>query len=235
MHGLLHTLQTVGIFLAFLAARFAVLLIVLAALTVVFLAGLAVVRLAERVRRRVLGLVRVDGLMWRPGLYYAPGHAWLQWRGADQLRVGLDDLAQHVLAKVTEVLLPETGRTLRVGEVAAVMRCGKRRAAIPSPVEGRVVSVNRRLHDDPAKVHNGPYTAGWLFAVEPADASYTRLPYGPESRGWFSGEAVKLSQFLEQQLGMAAADGGELVAPGPALLTENQWAEMTARFLQSPK
>ncbi len=235
MQGLLHTLQTVGIFVAFLAARFAVLLIVIAALTVVFLAGLAVVRLAERLHRRALGLVRVEGLMWRPGVYYAPGHSWLQWVGEGALRVGLDDLAQHVLAKITEVLLPEPGRTLHVGEVAAVIRCGRRRATIPSPVDGRVVEVNRRLLDYPAKVHNSPYTGGWLFAVEPADAAYTRLPYGQESRGWFSAEAIKLSQFLEHQLGMAAADGGELVAPGPSLLTESQWAEMTERFLQSPK
>jgi len=61
------------------------------------------------------------------------------------------------------------------------------------------------------------------------------LPYGNDSRTWFSRDAIRLSQFFEHQLGMAAADGGELVAPGPLLLTESQWAEMTQTFLQAPK
>ena len=87
----------------------------------------------------------------------------------------------------------------------------------------------------PARLHNDPYAGGWLYAVEPEDTAYTRLPYGDESRPWFSREAIRLSQFLEHQLGMAAADGGELVAPGPSLLTESQWEEMTQTFLQSPK
>ena len=33
---------------------------------------------------------------------------------------------------------------------------------------------------------------------------------------------------------MAAADGGELVAPGPTLLSDEQWQSMTRNFLQSP-
>jgi len=235
MQAVIDTLQNIGIFVLFLAARFAVLLVVLAALTVVFLAGLGVVRLVQRARRHALGLTMVDGLMWRAGVYFSEGHSWIQPREAGILRVGLDDLAQHVLSKVTDVLVPEPGRQLRVGDTAAVVRAGKRRAMIPAPVGGRVVAVNRRVVNTPSLLHNDPYSGGWLYAVEPDDAAYTRLPYGQESRPWFSREAVRLSQFLEHQLGMAAADGGELVAPGPSLLTEAQWEEMTESFLRSGK
>lgn len=233
MQAVIETLQNVGIFILFLAARFAVLLVVLAVLTVVFLAGLAVVRLVAGARRRAMGLTRVDGLAWRPGVYFSPGHAWLQPREGGTLRVGLDDLAQHVLARIAEVMLPEEGQTVRAGEIAAVVRCGRRRAAIPAPIAGRVVAVNRRAAASPARVHNDPYAGGWLYAIQPEDTSYTRLPYGQESRAWFSREAVRLSQFFEHQLGMAAADGGELVAPAHSLLTEDQWAEMTQSFLQA--
>ena len=235
MHAVIEALQNIGIFLLYLAARFAVLLVVLAVLTVVFLAGLMVVRLAGRARQRAMGLARVDGLTWRPGVYFAPGHAWLQTRESGMLRVGLDDLAQHVLARITEVVLPQPGQVLRAGEPAAVVRCGKRRAMIPAPVAGRVLAVNRRLAHDPARLHNDPYGRGWLYAVQPEDSTYARLPYGPDSRPWFSREAVRLSQFFEHQLGMAAADGGELVAPAPSLLTESQWVEMTETFLQASK
>jgi len=235
MQAAINTLQTIGIFLLYLAARFAVLLVVLAVLTVVFVAGLAVVRLVGRARRHAMGLTRVDGLVWRAGVYFAPGHAWLQMREQGALRVGLDDLAQHVLARITEVILPEPGQVVRAGEPIAVVRCGKRRAMIPAPVTGRVVAINSRVVKSPSRLHTDPYAGGWLYAVEPQDSAYTRLPYGDESRPWFSREAVRLSQFFEHQLGMAAADGGELVAPGPSLLSESQWEEMTQTFLQSPK
>src|SRR5450759_2331589 len=221
MQAVLETLQNIGIFIVFLAARFAVLLVVLAVLTVVFLAGLAVVRLAERARRHALGLTRVDGLMWRAGVYFSPGHSWLQAREGGTLRVGLDDLAQHVLARITEVMLPEPGQMVRAGD--------------PVTVTGRVVAINRRVVSSPARLHNDPYSRGWLYAIQPEDSSYARLPYGNDSRTWFSRDAIRLSQFFEHQLGMAAADGGELVAPGPLLLTESQWAEMTQTFLQAPK
>jgi glycine cleavage system H protein len=235
MQAVLDMLQNIGIFLAFLAARFAVLLVVLAALTVVFLAGLAVVRLVGLARQRALGLTRVDGLMWRPGVFFSPGHAWLEPREGGALRIGLDDLAQHVLSRISEVILPSPGQLVRAGEPVAIIRAGKRRAAIPAPVTGRVVAVNRRVASSPIRMHNDPYAGGWLFLVQPDDTSYTTLPHGAESRTWFSREAVRLSQFFEHQLGMAAADGGELVAPGPSLLTESQWAEMTQNFLQASK
>src|SRR5512140_2074911 len=126
MQAVIDTLQNVGLFVLFLAARLAV----LAVLTVVFLAGLAVVRLVQRARRQALGLTMVDGLMWRTGVYFSEGHSWLQPREGGLLRVGIDDLAQHVLSRVTDVLLPEPGRVVRAGETAAVIRCGRRRAAI---------------------------------------------------------------------------------------------------------
>jgi glycine cleavage system H protein len=233
MQAVVETLRNVGLFVLFLAARFAVLLVVLAVLTVVFLAGLSVVRLVQRARRRALGLTMVDGLMWRAGVYFSEGHSWLQAREGGILRVGLDDLAQHVISRVSEVMLPEPGRLLRAGEPAAVIRAGKRRALIPAPVSGRVVAINRRVVQSPSRLHTDPYAGGWLYAIQPEDASYARLPYGSDSRPWFSREAIRLSQFLEHQLGMAAADGGELVAPGPSLLTESQWDEMTKSFLKS--
>jgi glycine cleavage system H protein len=235
MQAVIDTLQNVGIFVVFLAARFAVLLVVLAVLTVVFLAGLAVVRLVQHARRRALGLTMVDGLMWRTGVYFSAGHSWLQPREGGVLRIGIDDLAQHVLARITDVMLPEPGSLVREGEPAAVIRCGKRRATIPAPVTGRVVAINRRVVTAPARLHNEPYAGGWLYAVEPQETNYTRLPYGTDSRPWFSREAIRLSQFFEHQLGMAAADGGELVAPGPSLLSEAQWDEMTQSFLQASK
>ena len=93
------------------------------------------------------------------------------------------------------------------------------------------MAVNRRVLRDPSLVHRSPYSAGWLLAVEPSDARYTRLPYGPPSRPWFSAEAIRFARALEHRLGTAAADGGELVAPGATLLGDEDWDELMREFL----
>lgn len=233
MQAIIEFFQAAGVFLLFLAARFALLLVLLAALAVVFLAGLAVVRVGARVRQRRLGLSRVEGLLWRDSVYYAPGHSWLKWQGDRAVRVGLDDLAQHLLSRITEVELPAAGRTVDAGEAIATIRAGRRRAVLAAPLAGTVVKVNRRVLNNPSLLHTDPYETGWLYAVEPRDAGYTRLPYGEPARTWFAAESLRFSSFLEHQLGMAAADGGELVAPGPTLLTDEQWDAVTRDFLKA--
>ena len=234
MQAIIEFFQAAGVFLLFLAARFGLLLAVLAAIAVVFLAGLALVRVAGRIRQRALGLARVEGLTWRRQVAYSPGHSWLQVRGDQSVRVGLDDLAQHLLSCVTEVTLPEPGQALEAGQACATVRAGRRHAVIPAPVTGKVIAVNGRVRRNPSLLHSDPYASGWLYSIEPADASHTRLPRGDEARTWFGAEALRFSRFIEHELGMAAADGGELVAPGPTLLDDPQWKSMTRSFLRTP-
>ncbi len=232
MHAILEFVRGAAVFVAFLAARFALLLIVLAALTVVFLAGLAVARAAGRLKRRAMGLTRVGGLLWRPGVFYAPGHAWLQALGGGRLRVGLDDLAQHLLSRITSVSLPQVGQLFRAGEPIAIIHAGRRQALLPAPVSGRVVAVNRGVSRHPARLHRDPYARGWLYALQPEDDGYRRMATGDAARQWFSAEALRFSHFIEDQLGLTAADGGELIAPGPSLLTDEQWHTLVETFLQ---
>lgn len=235
MQSLLETLQSAGLFLVFLLGRFLLLLLVLALLTVVFLAGLVLVRAVAGVRRRALGFARVDGLLWRRGLAYAPGHTWLDQRRVAGIRIGVDDLAQRLLARVTAVKLPEPGATLRRGDPAVEILCGRqRRASIPSPIDGTVVAVNDRVSRDPSLVNRDPYARGWLFAVASPGGIQAPVVMGDKARAWFSGETHRLSHFFERELGLAAADGGELLAPGPALLTDDQWRTATDAFLRPP-
>ncbi len=230
MQAILGALQSVGLFLVFLLGRFLLLLLVLALLTIVFLAGLAVVRAVDGLRRRALGFARVDGLMWRRGYSYAPGHTWLDRRKAGSVRVGLDDLAQRLLARTTAIKLPRRGEAIRRGETVVEILCGKHRTAISSPLTGTIVAVNDRLSRDPSLLNRDPYARGWLFAVDAAGAAQPGIIDGEKARDWFSGETHRLTHFFERELGLAAADGGELVAPAPALLGEDAWKRLVASF-----
>jgi hypothetical protein len=83
-------------------------------------------------------------------------------------------------------------------------------------------------------IHRDPYSRGWLFAVNPSNAAFHKLPTGQAARAWLSEEEHRLSRFYEARLGVAAADGGDFIDHPPALLTDDQWQALTREFLANP-
>ena len=233
MNAVLEFFQSAGIFLLGLLVRLALLVAVIAvfAIPVLVLYGLSIA--FRWMRERQLGLVDVNGLELADARYYAPGHAWLSRRRGGRLRVGLDDLAQHLLPHATGVQLPRPGSPLAEGLPAVTITCGLRTATIPAPITGTVTAVNEALSENPDLLHTSPYSRGWLFTMKPATASYLGLPTRGSARTWFQKEEGRLSSFLEGELGLAAADGGELVVPAPALLSEEKWRALVSSFLRA--
>ncbi len=233
MSALISILETIGLFLGGLVVRFGLLVAVLLVLTVVFLVGLGIVRVALLLRRSVLGLGTADGLAWKRNGYYAAGHTWVEPRGAQGIRVGFDDLAQKVLSHVTAMTLPAPGTKLQEGQPLTQVACGDRQAVVPSPVTGTVVAINDAVIRNPMLIHRDPYRRGWLVAIEPGNTAYTRLPWGDAARQWLKEESVRLARFMEEQLQVHAADGGELTAPGTSFLNQQQWNALVASFLKA--
>lgn len=100
-------------------------------------------------------------------LRYAESHEWLRADGT----VGITDHAQHELTDVVFVDLPEIGKEVEAGQVACVVESVKAASDIYAPVSGKVVAVNEAVRSNPALVNTAPYGDGWLFKIEPADAS----------------------------------------------------------------
>ncbi|MEK0449274.1 MAG: glycine cleavage system protein GcvH [Verrucomicrobiota bacterium] len=100
-------------------------------------------------------------------LRYAESHEWLRADGT----VGITDHAQHELTDVVFVDLPEIGKAVEAGQVACVVESVKAASDIYAPVSGKVVAVNEAVRSNPALVNTDPYGEGWLFKLEPSDAS----------------------------------------------------------------
>jgi glycine cleavage system H lipoate-binding protein len=231
MQTAIEILQSTGVFVAGTVARFALFLAMVAVLVVPALLAALVVRAAGARRRRALGLRRVSGIEFRPDVFYAPSHSWLHRRHGGSLEIGLDDLAQRLFPSVTAVELPKPGTTIRRGEPVATLHGGGRALRIPAPIAGRIVGVNSAVLRDPALVKRDGYGRGWLVAIAPLDQSFTFLPRGELAESWLRRESKRWSRFLEQRLGFAAADGGELPSPAPWLVGEEGWRALVAEFL----
>jgi glycine cleavage system H lipoate-binding protein len=223
--------ESVGVFLTGLVARLGVFILMLAVLVVPALVAALAIRAVARRRERALGLRKVAGLVFRPDVHYAPNHTWLRRRGG-ALEVGVDDLAARLLPSVSAVELPSPGTVVAKGETIAVLHGGGRAISIPAPVAGAIAGVNAAALRDPAIVKRDGYDRGWLVVVTPADQSFSELPRGEVAEGWLRRESARWNRFLEERLGFAAADGGELVAPAPWLVGEESWKALTAEFLK---
>jgi hypothetical protein len=67
--------------------------------------------------------------------------------------------------------------------------------------------------------------------MKPTGRDYQALPTDERAREWIAKEDRRLTEFLENQLGVAAADGGELMVPPHRLLTPSQWQAVREGFL----
>ncbi|HSD21958.1 MAG TPA: glycine cleavage system protein H [Anaeromyxobacter sp.] len=223
-------LETVGSFLLGVVARSAVFMAGLIALAIPAL----LLALAWRAlqRRREAAVAEEGGLSFRRGAYYAPNHTWLA-PAARGLRVGIDDFAQRLIPSATAVELPRAGMKVRRGDPVAVVRAGGRTIRVLAPIDGTIVDGNGAVRRDPGLVKREPYGRGWLFGIVPADGSYLTFPQDWDGGGWLRRERERLDRYVEQELGLAAADGGELPPPAPSTLGEEGWQRVVATFLHA--
>jgi glycine cleavage system H lipoate-binding protein len=224
-------LQVIGAFAICLTAR-ALLFFVGAALLAIPATLLAVgINVVRERRERVLA--RVGNLVYREGAYYAPNHTWLAPRASGDFDVGIDDIARKIIPGSSSVDLPKPGTRFHRGDPIALVRAGGREVMISAPLDGEVTRVNSAVRSDPSLVREEAYGRGWLFSFAPSDAGYLRFPSGYEAAGWLAREKARLASFIEAELGIAAADGGELTTPVPAALGEEGWRKVVAKFLHA--
>ena len=232
MTAFIDTLTTIGVFVAGLAARLGIVLVIALILIAPVLLALGAGRVLGAMRMWMQGYRSAGSLRFRGGLSYAPGHTWVKSEGG-ALKVGLDDLAQRILPWTVAVALPRTGRMVKEGEPVATLSCGDREVKVAAPASGRIVAVNQEVLREPTLAKSENYGSGWLFAIEPAGVEWKTLPAGEQARSWLRAEGERLTRFYEDQLGLAAADGGELIGSPETLLTEGQWKILSRSFLRT--
>ena len=102
------------------------------------------------------------------GLYYSKDHEWLRVEG-ETGTVGITDHAQHSLGDVVYVELPKAGETFAAHDTFGSVESVKAVSELFLPVAGEVTEVNETLNDEPEKVNNDPYGAGWMLKVRLAN------------------------------------------------------------------
>lgn len=101
---------------------------------------------------------------------YLETHEWAKING-DIALIGITDFAINELCSGNEgdlvyCDLPETGRTLEVGETFGEIESVKAVADLNSPVEGEVIEVNEAIEDHLEILSSDPWEQGWMVKVK---------------------------------------------------------------------
>ena len=103
-------------------------------------------------------------------LRYATSHEWILVEG-DTGTVGITDHAQAELTDIVFAEPPAMGKSVKAGDVAAVVESVKAASDIYAPVAGEVVERNEAIEADPSLLNTDPFGEGWIFKIRIADAA----------------------------------------------------------------
>ncbi len=113
--------------------------------------------------------------MYPDNVKYTETHQWARREGTVAV-VGITDYAQEQIGEVVYLDLPQVEDDIAAGEVMGSVESVKSISDLYSPVSGRVIEVNEALLDEPGKINDDAYGAGWMVKIEMSNtADYEQL------------------------------------------------------------
>jgi glycine cleavage system H protein len=103
-------------------------------------------------------------------LKYTKDHEWVRIEG-DILTIGITDFAQGELGDIVYVEVDTLDETLDAEEVFGTVEAVKTVSDLFLPVAGEIIEFNEALEDEPEKVNDDPYGAGWMIKLKCTDTS----------------------------------------------------------------
>jgi len=103
-------------------------------------------------------------------LKYTKEHEWIKIEG-DIATIGITEFATGELGDIVYIEIETVGDTIEKDGVLGTIEAVKTVSDIFMPLTGEVLEVNPILEDEPEKVNEDPYGAGWMvkFKVDNAD------------------------------------------------------------------
>lgn len=85
--------------------------------------------------------------------------------------IGINDQGLEEFTDINSLNMPTDGEEVITDEVCGELDTDQGPMNLYSPVEGSVVEINEAVIENPSLIMEDPYGDGWLFKVEPKNAS----------------------------------------------------------------
>jgi FixJ family two-component response regulator/glycine cleavage system H lipoate-binding protein len=136
------------------------------------------------------------------GAFISPQHAWARIELNGTVRVGLDDLIRKIFEKIDHVELPETDQEIEKGETLFSVKYGDYSLKIPSPLSGKITSVNIEHAEHPEWLAIKPFELSWMCGIEPSMLAreLPGLRIGLDSVDWYQKEIDRYNELSNKFL-----------------------------------
>jgi glycine cleavage system H lipoate-binding protein len=184
---------------------------------------------------RPVDFLDIDGFKIPQGFYLHRGHAWIKVEEGSEVRMGVDDFALRLLGPLDQIEAPLVGKTLKQDRADIMMRRGRHKAKILSPISGVVTAINPKLRERGDLSNQDPYSDGWVLRAHSRNLrqDLKNLMIGRETEDFFAKEVDRLYSVIEEEAGPLAADGGQLGHDIYGSIPQVGWERLVDRFLHT--
>jgi CheY-like chemotaxis protein len=171
------------------------------------------------------------------GAFVSKQHAWARIELNGAVCIGLDDLIRKLFTKIDRVELPEPGKNVERGAALFSLSFGEHTLTIPSPLSGKVISVNSEQIEHPEWLSIKPFELSWMCRIEPSDLAgeLPGLKIGVDAVNWYQQELDRYSELANSAgEGAGANEAMESGKAEPELSATQQelLVEFSKPFLQ---
>ena len=96
---------------------------------------------------------------------YSKDHGWVLIEN-ESATVGITNYAQESLGDIVFIELPETGKSIKMGDQVGVVESVKAASDLFSPISGEIIEVNNDLINSPQLINNDPENSGWYMKIK---------------------------------------------------------------------
>ncbi|MFC7433349.1 glycine cleavage system protein H [Hydrogenophaga bisanensis] len=114
-------------------------------------------------------------------LYLIEHQVWARLDDDGLATMGITALGVRLSGEIYMCRPKGVGMVIEQGRSMGVVELAKSIVSVKAPLSGEVVEVNTLLRDQPERVHQDPYGAGWLLRIRPSalDTERALLVTGP--------------------------------------------------------
>jgi len=136
------------------------------------------------------------------GVFVSKQHAWAKLELNGTIRIGPDDLIRKIFEKIDHVELPSTEQMIRKGETLFSIEYGDYKLEIPSPLSGRITSVNSEHAEHPEWLSIKPFELSWMCGIEPSDIAreLPDLRIGKDCVDWYQEEIDRYHELADKYI-----------------------------------
>jgi len=162
------------------------------------------------------------------GIYFDKTHTWAFMEQDGLVKVGIDDFLQHVTGTITSIGMKKPGDRIKKGDQLCIVIQKGKHLNIYAPVSGTVKAYNEDLSKNPSLLNKSPYSAGWVYLVEPSNwmREIEFLSMADKYRVWLKAEFTRLKDFLAASLQANSPGQAQLVLQDGGMLRDHVLAEL---------